>query len=398
MSTTSACRGLRAVAACVVLMAGVDAHAAEVIDLAVGDAAVFHHLEASGRHGLAVSGPAVALVWEDNRDGSPRCHLALRADRQTGFRHFGFGAGECFEPGIAALPDGRFLLIWEDAGGVAATWADVEGPRARARLAPTGGQGTVAYHPTLGAHAVWSAPDGRWRRLWSAPLNVTPQGLQPGAVRPVDPAAPRDDQAFPSLAAVGSHLVVAWEDRRLGHTVIHTSRSADGRDWTAPARLSRNPTGAQAGNLGRGTGAMRPALAAFGARLAAVWLDKRDFLSGYDVYAALSDDEGARFAQELKVQDSFGDDIAQWHAALAGNARGELIVAWDDERDGRADLWFSRLEGEAFGEDFTQAASSGPEHQADPVLALDADGGLHVAWTQRDADGTGRLRYLYLPR
>jgi hypothetical protein len=391
-------RGWPAVVAFIAWAAGGHAYAAEAIDVAIGGTAVFHHLEASGRHGLAVSGEAVALVWEDNRDGSPRCHLALRADRQTALRPFGFGTGECFEPGIAPLPGGRFLLIWEDAAGVAATWADADGPRAPARLASAGGQGTVAFHATLGAHAVWSAPDGRWRRLWSAPLTITPHGLEAGVIRPVDAREPRDDQAFPSLAAVGAHLVVAWEDRRLGHTVIHTSRSADGRNWSAPARLSRNPTGAQPGNLGRGSGAMRPALAAFGTRLAAVWLDKRDFLSGYDVYAAFSDDEGGTFATELKVQDSFGDDIAQWHAAVAGNAGGELIVAWDDERDGRTDVWFSRLDGEVFGEDFTLAETSGPGQHADPVLALDADGGLHVAWTQRDADGSARLRYLHRPR
>jgi len=42
------------------------------------------------------------------------------------------------------------------------------------------------------------------------------------------------------------------------------------------------------------------------------------------------------------VQDSFGDAIAQWHPAAAGNARGELVVAWV-ERDGsgRSSLRYS---------------------------------------------------------
>jgi hypothetical protein len=72
----------------------------------------------------------------------------------------------------------------------------------------------------------------------------------------------------------------------------------------------------------------------FGPRIAAVWLDKRDFLSGYDVYAALTEPGSLRFAKDAKAQDSFGDAIAQWHAAVAGNARGELVIAWDDDRDG----------------------------------------------------------------
>ena len=94
--------------------------------------------------------------------------------------------------------------------------------------------------------------------------------------------------------------------------------------------MSGNPTGKQAGDLGRGSGAMRPAQAAFGPRIAAVWLDKRDFLSGYDVYAALTEPGSLRFAKDAKAQDSFGDAIAQWHAAVAGNARGELVNSYGE--------------------------------------------------------------------
>ena len=370
------------------------ARADQAIDIAGGGTGVFHHLEASGRHSLAVSSGVVALTWEDNRDGAPRCYLAVRAGEVGDFREFSFGAGECFEPGIAPLADGRLLLIWEDEAGVHAAPAGVDGLGAPLRLAAQGGQGALTFHAELGAFAAWSAPEDRWRRLWLAPLRVEGDQLRSGPARPLDPAPLADDQMFPSLASVGAHLVVAWEDRRLGHTVIFSSRSADGETWSPPTRLSRNPTGKQAGDLGRGSGAMRPALAAFGARLAAVWLDKRDFLSGYDVYAALSDDGGASFGADTRAQDSFGDAIAQWHAAVAGNARGDLLIAWDDDRDGTADIWLTTLAGDGYGEDFTLTAISGSAHQADPAVALDDDGNLHLAWTQREADGSSRLRYL----
>jgi hypothetical protein len=262
-----------------------------------------------------------------------------------------------------------------------------------ARLAPAGGQGSVVHHPALGAHAAWSAPEGRWRRIWLARLAIDGGDLTPGPIRPADGAPPADDQMFPVLAATEGSLVLAWEDRRHGHTVVYSSRTGDGRVWSAPLRVSGNPTGKAEGNLGRGTGAMRPTLAAFGGRLAAAWLDKRDFLSGYDVYAAVSDDGGSRFAKDAKVQDSFGDAIAQWHVAAAGNRRGDLVIAWDDERDGTADIWLTHPVDGGYAENTTLPAISGPGGQSDPAVFLDEAGTLHLAWIERGADGATRLRY-----
>jgi hypothetical protein len=370
---------------------------ADAIDVVVGKPGVFIHLDASGRKSLALSGDIVALAWEDNRDGMPRCRLGLKRVGDTAFRQHEVGRGECFEPALAALDRGRFLLIWEDEAGVAVALAGADGPGPVARLAASGGQGSVAWHPELGAFAAWSASDGRWRRLWRARLNIDGLRVEPAPAEAVDPAPPADDQLFPVLAATAGGLALAWEDRRLGHTVIHASHSPDGRAWTPPRRLSGNPTGKAEGGLGRGTGAMRPALAGFGDGLAATWLDKRDFLSGYDVYAALSEDGGARFGKDGKAQDSFGDAIAQWHAAVAGNRRGDLVIAFDDERDGTADIWLTRLTPAGWSENHTPPAASGPGRQTDPAVALDESGHLHLAWIDRSDDGATRLRYTVMP-
>lgn len=371
--------------------------AAATLDLAAGEAAVFIHLDASGRASLAVSGDHVGLAWEDNRSGAPRCHLGVKHRAQPGFRVFSFGRGECFEPALSPLAEERFLLIWEDAAGVSAGIAGADGVMSGTVLAPAGGQGAIVHHPTVGPMAVWTSPEGPRRRLWSAPLHVDGLALSPGPARPVDAAPLLDDQSFPALAATAEGLALMWEDRRLGHTVIFGSHAGKDGTWSPPRRVSGNPSGPAAGGLGRGTGAMRPALAAFGARLAAVWLDKRDFLSGYDVYAAFSDDGGATYGKDGKVQDSFGDTIAQWHAAVAGNRRGDLVVAFDDERDGSADVWLTRWTASGWGGDFSPPPASGAGRQGDPAIALDAAGHLHLAWVERDAAGATRLRYTMLP-
>ncbi|MEW6676294.1 MAG: hypothetical protein AB1421_00100 [Pseudomonadota bacterium] len=362
---------------------------APAVDVAAGKG-LFHHLEASGRQALALSGDRVALVWEDDRSGNPRCYLAIKTDGQAPFKEQAFGQGECFAPGIAALDNGRFAVIWEDETGINTARVDAAlGPALR--LSDKGGQAALAWHPALGLQATWTRPEGRHQRLWLGRLEQADHGaLRLSTPEPLEAQPPKDDQMYPALAACGPGFTLTWEDRRLGHTVIFSSTSPDGRTWSLPTRVSHNATGkAQGTDLGRGTGAMRPALACAGEKPVTVWLDKRDFLSGYDVYAALPGQK-----KNTKVQDSFGDAIAQWHPAAAGNARGDLVVAWDDDRDGTQDIWLSKqtVDG-SFAENTAPPPAAGPNQQSDPVLVLDGMGTLHLAWVERSPEGESRLRY-----
>jgi hypothetical protein len=364
------------------------------LDVAAPAGKVFQHLDASGRKALAVSGGTVGIVWEDDRTGMPRCYLAIKRPEQDAFSERSLGQGECYAPAIAPLDGGRFALIWEEDTGVKAALADAVHAGQSASLAPTGGQASIAWHAGVGLVAAWSQSEGRWRRVWLSRLEMRGSDLRPGPRLPIDPAALADDQLYPVLARGQDGVALVWEDRRLGHTVVYASRSLDGAVWSAPLRISLNPTGKAANDLGRGTGAMRPALAAYGDhRMAAVWLDKRDFLSGYDVYGAFSADGGGQFGVNLKIQDSFGDAIAQWHAAVAGNRLGQLAIAWDDERDGSADIWLSWPTSAGFAENVAPAVASGPGAQSDPALFLDDAGTLHLAWLERDPEGHSRLRY-----
>jgi hypothetical protein len=363
------------------------------VDVAAGTK-VFHHLEASGGRAVAISGPELALVWEDDRDGVPRCYLATLASGQAGFKERGFGQGECYAPAVTGLGDGRFALIWEDERGVKAALASSLGVGLPLVLASSGGQGALAWHPALGLYAAWSSPQGKWRQVWRARLEIADGRLMLAESAPADAAAPVDDQTYPVLAATAGGIGLAWEDRRQGHTVIYASHRQDGGTWSSPIRVSQNPTGRINNQLGRGTGAMRPALAAYGASsLATVWLDKRDFLSGYDVYASLSQDNGKVFGANQKAQDSFGDAIAQWHATAAGSARGDLVIAWDDDRDGTSDIWLTWPTASGFAENIAPPPAAGPYNQTDPVMALDELGNLHLAWIERGEGESSRLRY-----
>jgi hypothetical protein len=124
-----------------------------------------------------------------------------------------------------------------------------------------------------------------------------------------------------------------------------------------------------------------------------VWLDKRDFLSGYDVYAAF-DTGTRRFGKKSpgagQLRRQHGAVACDWSSATP--AAG-LLALWDDARDGTPDVWLSEWEGEAFGDDMAVPGGAGPGEQSDPVATLDAAGALHVVWLDRDEAAGTRIRY-----
>ena len=372
------------------------AHAAWTWDAAltvnsVQGAAIFPHIESANRQGVAVSGETVGVVWEDNRDGSPQCYLAIKPAKAAAFKpEVRLSKNECYEPVLLSLGAGRFVAAWEETGKV------------YARVMP-GGKAlqlskTAAVQVTLARggdtlYAAWAEQAGRFKRIVVASLALKGDTLSVNSAQPVEAIVPADEQGWPALAVAGDGSVtVAWEDRRHRHTVPMASHSRDGKRFAPPARLVDRKSGSVDG-LGAGMGAMRPTLTAWGEQgVVAAWLDKRDFLSGYDVYAAF--DPGTRsFGRNLKVQDSFGDNIAQWHALIVGDGAGRLVSLWDDARDGTLDVWLSEWEGDAFGDDAAVPAAHGPGAQSDPVATLDAAGSLHVVWIDRDEASGTRVRY-----
>jgi len=363
---------------------------------------VFHHVESAGRKSIAVAEGGVAVVWEDNHDGVSRCYLALKPAKASRFSapmrvsrtH------ESFEPSVAAMGKGRYAVGWEEDG---AAWVRVTDG---VRLSPSlrlsreeAGQVSLARGPKEGLYAAWTEGAGRFRQVRAARIAVEGDHLGMDGSRPVDAAIPQDEQLYPSLAVTAEEsVVVAWEDRREGHTrILYTYRNKDG-SFANPAALNEIQRGqAAALGLGRGSGAMRVALAAEGEDgIAAAWSDKRDFLSGYDVYAAFSSDGGRSFGKNQPVQDSFGDSFAQWHPAIAAGPHGRVAVAWDDDRDGTSDIWLAWAEGGGWSENLALPGASGEGVQSDPALALDEDGNLHVAWVEKAGDGAPtRVRYLF---
>jgi len=364
--------------------------------LEVGAAAgktVFHHLESANRKALAESGGRVALVWEDNRAGAPRCWLAVR-ESGAGASFSppqAVAAGECYEPVVLGM-GGGFVLGWEENGAV---WIRAAGKGRPLKLSRAeAAQISLAGVDERTLHAAWAEQAGAYKRIMVARIALAADGLKIEYSAPLEERLPNDEQAYPALAASADGSVLAvWEDRRFKHTMIMAAHSGNGRKFSLPYRLIDVPQ-ARARTLGAGMGSMRPTLAACGETcLTALWLDKRDFLSGYDVYAAFSHNGGRFFGRNLKVQDSFGENVAQWHASIAANRAGRVVAVWDDNRDGTSDVWLSDWNGNEFSDNVTVPGASGPGAQTDPVIHLDASGRLHLAWLERTESGGTRLWY-----
>ena len=385
------------------------------IDVLEARPGVFPHLDAANRQGLAESGGWVAAAWEDNRSGTSQCYVRFKGPADASFGHeLRLSAKPCIEPVIVGLDAARFAAGWEEGGAVRVALVQPgKAGEPRALSQSEASQISLAFDPHGGLGAAWMEKRGEHLQLRVGKLDPAASEIRLVSAATVEAQAPVEDQAYPSAAvnADGS-VAVVWEDRRYKHTVMLVAHSQDGEHFSAPYRLIEVNRGASLGpaaKLGAGMGAMRPTLArcgdgseaapgkaaATGACLAAAWLEKRDFLSGYDVYAGFSLDGGASFGPNLKVQDSFGDSIAQWHAAVAANRQGRVVAVWDDDRDGTSDIWLANWTGKAYSDNLAVPGASGPGAQTDPMIHLDDAGRLHLIWLdQADQDAATRIRYL----
>ncbi len=362
----------------------------------------FYHLEAAGRKSIAVSGGWVGVVWEDNRDGRSHCYLALKPPGAKLFNPAIIISGneEAYQPTVLGEADGKFVLAWEEAGKV---WSRLAKPQ---KLGPPivlsdhGAQASLSGNGKQ-LYAAWSEQTKTVAQIYFARLlpDAPTQQLRLIAPYALERGTERGDQTFPSIHGLsGQALIVEWEDRREGHTRILAAASRDGgRRFGATQEVNETLWRGQQAGFGRGTGVMRVALSGDGrGGAAAVWADKRDFLAGYDVYAAFAQAQSLRFKANEKVQDEFGNDIAQWHPAIAAGKGVGPVVAWDDDRDGTPDIWLAWRRAQGWSENLAVPGASGAGVQTDPSLTLDESGDLHLVWIDKpDLNSPSRLRYVY---
>lgn len=351
---------------------------------------VFNHLDSAGRRSIALSGDQVAVTWEDNHSGQPQIYFAIKSDEGGSFSSpiQISTTREAYEPAIAGVSNGNFILVWEQNGAVVARTANATKLGPVVKLS-----NSAAGHATISsfngkAYAAWREKRGRYPNIHFKQISADKTGkLTVSGTLPIEPTTVNAAQLYPTIAAGAAAVAIAWEDRREGHTRLLFSHTTDGETFSEPGNL--NEFRSNRNEYDKGNGVTRVALAAFGEdEVVAAWMDKRRSKTGYGIYAALGYNGGEEYELNEKVQGDEGDKLPHYNPAVTGNRAGAVIAAWDDYRSGTSDIWLSaNSDGMAWSEDFSPPVASGPGEQSNPSITMDESGKLHLAWIEATAVG-----------
>ena len=361
----------------------------------------FHHLESSGRRNIAVSNDIVAVTWEDDRDNTARIYLALKKPEEKNFTSEIqlSGNDDAFEPTITNLTKNHFAISWEENQTIHVRIVDASSLK-NVRLSSiftvkqsVGGQANIVSENNR-LFIVYSHQKRSFPQIALTVLDFDRLQIKSARYCLIEPQAIKTEQFYPVAQIVKDNLIVAWEDRRHGHSVILSSKShlASPCQFSEPQRISQNFPLPDT-PYGKGSGVARVALASFDkSQLMAVWADKRNFSEGYDIYSA-SYENLKNWSDNRPVQDEFGGVARQWHASIAGHSKGQLIAAWTDEREGTGDIFYSSLFQGSWSEDRPVPGASGDGEQNHPSITMDSRGNIHLVWIERSEVGSTTQLY-----
>ena len=304
-------------------------------------------------------------------------------------------SGDQLAPALAADPSGAFVVAWEHdpdndgrfqivargfAPGGCARFGDlvVGGSHDGQQQAPA-----VAADATGGFVVVWQDdPDD------DGVYDVIARGFHAdGTERFASIVANTDaagQQAAPALAvAPDGAFVVAWEDDRDGngfYQIYARGFHADGTERFARVVVNSVDDGQQ-----RSPAVVSDAAGGF----VVVWEDDQDRDGAYQVYARGFEADGTeRFVDTPMLGADTGHQVA---SAIAMDASGGFVVAWEDDGDGNG-LYQAFARGfEADGTQRFAATVVNTEddgQQRTPSVAMDATGAFVVAWAD-DQDDNG---------
>ena len=354
---------------------------------------VYHHLESAGRRNVAATSHSTAIVWEDDRTGVPSIYLALKEKSEEQFltQVKISNQGDSYEPSITALNHHDYAISWEEDGHV---WLRVINAE-KTNLPIMSKAFKVSTNSSMYSSLTFkndilfltfSEKQSPFLQIKLMTFKIKDQDIIPMSQCIIDKEPVIADQLYPAIVALKNMQVVAWEDRRPGHTIIMASESNNNCDFTPPVRVSQCP-GNQNLPYGKGHGVSRVAITDFGnSNIMAAWADKRDFREGYDIYSALYL-TSSRWENNQRVQDDFGGLARQWHTTLAGHPEGYLAASWTDDREGTTDIFFSWYKDGEWSDDLALPGASGQNEQSHPSITFDDSGNVHIAWITREKVG-----------
>lgn len=282
-----------------------------------------------GAHSIASSSDTIHVVWADDRDGNFEIYYKRSTDRGltwgTDIRITNQGI-VADSPAIA-VSGSSVHIVWRD-------YRDLNAKLYYIRSSDGGNcwdtisQLTNSLHcfnPSLTVsgsfvHMVYYEYSDQKGEIYY--MRSTDAGLtwEPETRLTNDPAF----SMYPSIAASGPDLHVAWFDRRDGNLEIYYKRSEDaGINWGPDTRLTNNDFYSN-----------YPCIGVYESNIHLLFMDNRS--GNYEIYYKNSVDGGINWNSEYCLSDNTG--VSRFsNLAVSGQ---ELFAVWANDRDGNDDIYF----------------------------------------------------------
>ncbi len=374
--------------------------------------AYWTHTFSSGGHNVAVYQSTIYAAWYDVRRGNADVYITRSTD---GGKTFGTNhrvnddraTAVQYKPSIGVDRDGVLYVVWRDGrnGNADIFFAkSTDGGESFSKNIRLNDDRGVAYQ---GNPAIAVDPSGTLYVVWSDNRDGNDDIYFTISHDKGESFAPNfrlnDDrqkapQSHPTIAlGPKGELYVAWEDYRNQQSDIYFTRSTDGgKSFSTNIRI--NDDGGNAPQIS-------PSITVAG--LGVVLLAWADFRNGSvtlppptpatgeqyrwelarqgngDIYVARSSDGGATFSANRRINDDNGS-APQAFPSLTANEQGRVTLAWEDYREGRAQIYMvkSADAGVAFTSNFK--VNDDGTNQAGhfhPSVTEDPQGRSYVIWT-----------------
>ncbi|MCE1166105.1 MAG: exo-alpha-sialidase [Bacteroidetes bacterium] len=268
---------------------------------------------------IAVFGPKVYVVWEDNRDYSSEIYYKYSTDY-----------GSVWSPDIRLTNDSSFSIypvIAASGQVVNVFWADRRD-----------GNYEIYYKRSVDGGLTWGADT----RLTNASEN----------------------SGFVSTTFSGGFLYITWMDNRDGNYEIYFKRSTDiGVSWDSDIKLCNNSASS-----------VYPSISAFNQNVYVVWQDNRD--TNNEIYYSKSTNNGVDWGIEQRLSYNFRE--SKYPSIVVS---GEILhLIWQDDRDYNYEIYYKRStdNGATWTTDLRLTNDSGESRC--PSVAVSGTS-VHILWT-----------------
>jgi hypothetical protein len=336
-----------------------------------------------------------AVAWQDERNGSSDIYMQRYGNpwiQQKPNMKVNDNAASAYQtrPAMAMNETGDFAIVWQDRRN---NFSELYAQRYSANAVPQAGNFGIA-DDSGSAEQIHSdiavAPTGAFMIVWQDRRNglsniyaqfYDASGIAQGPNIQVN-AAGAPAQNNPVIACYAyGYFLIVWEEVWYGIPDIYA------QDFSQTG----NPQGAsfKVNDDGGGARHTHPAISANGqGNIVIAWEDERN--GNLDIYGQRYDSALNPIGGNFRANDN-GNVTSQTLPSVGIDQAGNFAIAWEDERSGDMDIYAQRYNysGVALKSNFWINDDSGQALQMTPALAMDQVGNFTVVWSDARAASWG---------